>query len=231
MMDMNDKNAIEIRDLRHSYVTGSRRLEILRGANCSVERGKWMCILGASGCGKTTLLNLIGGLERPESGSVEVCGIGVDKLSRGEAARFRSRTIGFVFQSYHLLPELNILENVALAARLAGVGRRRAMERARELLTQVGLAERFDHRPTELSGGEQQRAAIARALINDPPVLLADEPTGNLDAENGAEVLDLFDRIRRERPDRTILMITHNRDITHRADGVLLLENGVLNPA
>ena len=230
MMDMNDKNAIEIRDLRHSYVTGSRRLEILRGANCCVERGKWMCILGASGCGKTTLLNLIGGMERPESGSVDVCGIAVDKLSRSKAARFRSRTIGFVFQSYHLLPELNILENVALAARLAGVGRRRAMDRAREFLTQVGLAERFDHRPTELSGGEQQRAAIARALINDPPVLLADEPTGNLDAANGAEVLDLFDRIRRERPDRTILMITHNRDITHRADGVLLLENGVLNP-
>ena len=230
MNDANDKTAIEIRDLRHSYVTGPRKLEILRGANCRIERGKWICILGASGCGKTTLLNLIGGLEKPESGSIEVCGVDVANLSRSKAAQFRSATIGFVFQSYHLLPELDILENVALAARLAGMGRHHATERARELLTQVGLAERLKHRPTELSGGEQQRAAIARALINDPPVLLADEPTGNLDAKNGDEVLDLFDRIRRERPDRTILMITHNRDITHRADGVLLLENGVLKP-
>ena len=231
MMDTIDTPAIAVSDLRHSYRTGTRKLEILRGANCRIDRGKWICILGASGCGKTTLLNLIGGLEKPESGSIEVCGTDVAKLSRRAAARFRCAMIGFVFQSYHLLPELNILENVALASRLAGTGRHRATERARELLTQVGLAERIEHRPTELSGGEQQRAAIARALINDPPVLLADEPTGNLDAENGAEVLDLFDRIRRERPDRTILMITHNRDITHRADGVLQLENGVLNPA
>ena len=230
MMDTNDTPAITVSDLRHSYVTGPRRLEILRGANCRIDRGKWICILGASGCGKTTLLNLIGGLEKPESGSIAVCGVEVEKLSRSAAAHFRSSTIGFVFQSYHLLPELNILENVALAARLAGTGRHHATERARELLTQVGLAERFEHRPTELSGGEQQRAAIARALINDPPVLLADEPTGNLDAENGAEVLDLFDRIRAERPDRTILMITHNRDITHRADGVLQLADGVLTP-
>ena len=128
------------------------------------------------------------------------------------------------------MPELDILENVALAARLAGMGKHHATDRARELLEQVGLKERLKHRPTELSGGEQQRAAIARALVNDPPVLLADEPTGNLDAQNGDEVLDLFDRIRAQRPDRTILMITHNRDITPRADGVLLLENGVLNP-
>lgn len=231
MNNMNGNTAIAIRDLCHSYSTGAHKLEILRGANCSIEKGEWVCILGASGCGKTTLLNLIGGLEKPVSGSIEVCGIDVARLSRGEAARFRSATIGFVFQSYHLLPELDILENVALAARLAGRGKHRATERARELLTQVGLAERLTHRPTELSGGEQQRAAIARALINDPPVLLADEPTGNLDAKNGDEVLDLFDRIRAERPDRTILMITHNRDITCRADKVLLLENGVLTPA
>ena len=230
MSEIDERAAITVADLRHSYSTGAHKLEILRGANCRVMKGKWVCILGASGCGKTTLLNLIGGLEKPESGSIEVCGTEVSKLSRRDAAHFRSSTIGFVFQSYHLLPELDILENVALAARLAGVGRHHATERARELLAQVGLSERLSHRPTELSGGEQQRAAIARALINDPPVLLADEPTGNLDAENGAEVLDLFDRIRAQRPDRTIMMITHNRDITCRADEVLLLENGVLNP-
>jgi len=232
MKNANDNGnaAISIRDLKHSYGIGRRRLEILRGANCRIAKGKWICILGASGCGKTTLLNLIGGMEKPDSGSIEVCGIDVCALPRGKAAHFRSATIGFVFQSYHLLPELDILENVALAARLAGMGRHRAMERARELLLKVGLESRLKHRPTELSGGEQQRAAIARALVNDPPVILADEPTGNLDAKNGDEVLDLFSLIRRERPDRTILMITHNRDITHRADGVLLLENGVLKP-
>ena len=228
MSGIEGKYAIVVSDLRHSYVTGPRKLEILRGANCRVEKGKWVCILGASGCGKTTLLNLIGGMEKPESGSIDVCGVDVCSLGRGRAAHFRATTVGFVFQSYHLLPELDILENVALAARLAGTGRRRAMERARKLLVQVGLESRLKHRPTELSGGEQQRAAIARALVNDPPVILADEPTGNLDAANGDEVLDLFERIRRERPDRTILMITHNRDITNRADDVLLLENGLL---
>ena len=230
MNGVNEKSAIIVKDLRHSYVMGGRKLEILRGASCSIEKGKWICILGASGCGKTTLLNLIGGLEKPESGSISVCGVDVSKLSRNAAAHFRSATIGFVFQSYHLLPELDILENVALAARIAGTGGREAVKRARELLRQVGLGERLDHRPTELSGGEQQRAAIARALINDPQVLLADEPTGNLDAENGSEVLDLFDRIREMRPELTILMITHNRDITCRADGVLLLKDGVLTP-
>ena len=231
MNGVNDNSAIIVSDLRHSYTMGGRRLEILRGATCRIEKGKWICILGASGCGKTTLLNLIGGLEKPESGSIEVCGVDVSKLSRSGAAHFRSATIGFVFQSYHLLPELDILENVALAARIAGAGGRDAVKRARGLLETVGLGERLDHRPTELSGGEQQRAAIARALINDPQVLLADEPTGNLDAENGAEVLDLFDRIRKMRPELTILMITHNRDITPRADGVLLLKDGVLTPA
>ena len=227
---MNDLPAIEIRDLRHAYGAGGRRLEILRGVNCTIPRGKWFCILGASGCGKTTLLNLIGGLERPESGAIAVGGEDVCALSRRGAAHFRSKNIGFVFQSYHLLPELDILENVALAARLAGMGKRRAVERSRELLLQVGLAERLTHRPTELSGGEQQRAAIARALVNDPPVILADEPTGNLDAASGNEVLELFGRIRAERPERTILMITHNRDIANLADGVLVLENGLLTP-
>lgn len=230
MSGNDEKNAIIVSDLHHSYVTGPRKLEILRGANCRIARGKWICILGASGCGKTTLLNLIGGMEKPESGSITVCGVDVCALNRSRAAHFRASTVGFVFQSYHLLPELDILENVALAARLAGMGRRRAMERSRELLVEVGLEARLKHRPTELSGGEQQRAAIARALVNDPPVILADEPTGNLDAANGNEVLDLFDRIRRERPDRTILMITHNREITDRGDGVLLLENGLLKP-
>ena len=224
-------NIIEIKDLHHSYGTGSRRLDILRGVDAEIPTGKWFCILGASGCGKTTLLNLIGGLEKPDSGSIEVGGVEVSALSRREAARFRTKKIGFVFQSYHLLPELSILENVVLAARLAGTAVRAARDRAVELLTKTGLAERLDHRPAELSGGEQQRAAIARALVNDPELLLADEPTGNLDAESGAEVLKLLAEVRREHPERSVLMITHNRDIARLADGVLLLENGVLRAA
>lgn len=221
-------SAIEIRGLFHSYRTGSRKLEILRGAECSVPRGKWFCILGASGCGKTTLLNLIGGLEKPESGSIRVSGVDVSKLSRPEAARFRSDKIGFIFQSYHLLPELDIRENVMLAARLAGVGAREAKRRGEGLLAEMGLGDRLDHRPSELSGGEQQRAAIARALVNSPEVVLADEPTGNLDAKSGDEVLALFAKLRQARPELTILMITHNREIAKLADGVLLLEDGVL---
>ena len=221
-------NIIEIKDLRHSYGTGARKLDILRGVDARIPAGSWFCILGASGCGKTTLLNLIGGLEKPDSGSIKVADVEVSALSRREAARFRTKQIGFVFQSYHLLPELSILENVMLAARLAGSGVKAARSRASELLTGMGLAERLDHRPSELSGGEQQRAAIARALVNDPELLLADEPTGNLDAESGAEVLKLLADLRGKRPERSMLMITHNRDIARLADGVLLLENGVL---
>ena len=222
--------AIEICGLHHSYGSGPRKLEILRGVDCAVPHGKWYCILGASGCGKTTLLNLVGGLEKPVSGSITVDKVDVCALSRNEAAHFRSRRIGFIFQSYHLLPELDIRENVMLAARLSGTGAREARRRAEELLAQMGLGDRFDHRPGELSGGEQQRAAIARALINAPDVVLADEPTGNLDARSGDEVLELFAKLRRTRPELTILMITHNRDIARLADGVLLLEDGLLKP-
>ena len=224
-------NIIEIKDLHHSYGTGLRKLDILRGVDVEIPAGRWFCILGASGCGKTTLLNLIGGLEKPTSGSIKVGGVEVSALSRREAARFRTKKIGFVFQSYHLLPELSILENVVLAARLAGTPIRAARARAEELLTAMGLAERLDHRPAELSGGEQQRAAIARALVNDPELLLADEPTGNLDAASGAEVLKLLAEVRGDHPERSMLMITHNRDIARLADGVLLLENGVLRAA
>ena len=228
MMDTLLSPAIEIRDLHHSYGSGDCRLEILKGVNCVIPYGKWYCILGASGCGKTTLLNLIGALERPDSGEIVVGGVDLGTLSRRAAAKFRSEYIGFVFQSYHLLPELNILENVALAARIAGIGVAEAEDISVELLTQVGLKDRLTHRPPELSGGEQQRAAIARALINDPPVILADEPTGNLDAKSGDEVLDLFRTILTGSTDRTVLMITHNRDIARLADGVLMLENGLL---
>ena len=214
--------------VRRNYRTGKVVLEVLKGVNFTLDRGEWCCVFGASGSGKTTLLNLIGTLEAPSSGSITVCGQELDRLTRRQAAKFRAEKIGFVFQSYHLLPELNLLENVALAGRIAGQSSGKAAAKAAELLNAVGLSERAHHRPTELSGGEQQRAAIARALMNDPELLLADEPTGNLDPETGEEILRLFQNLRKARPELTILMITHNRDIAALATRTVELQNGLL---
>lgn len=225
---MSDNTILKIENLRRAYRMGSTSLEILKGVNFSLAAGEWCCIFGASGSGKTTLLNLIGGLEKPDSGSVTVCGTNLSAMNRRQAAAFRAEKIGFVFQSYHLLPELTILENVALAGAIAGKSFKESRKRAAELLQRVALGERISHRPQELSGGEQQRAAIARALINDPVLLLADEPTGNLDPETGSEILKLFQELRSEDPGRTILMITHNRDIAALASRVTELQNGIL---
>lgn len=222
------KKILELRDVRHSYQMGSKRLDILKGVNFTLDQGEWCCIYGASGSGKTTLLNLIGGLETPVSGKIAVCGEIPAEMSRNKAAAFRAEMIGFIFQSYHLLPELTILENVALAGAVAGKKFTAARKKAEELLKMVGLAQRITHRPAELSGGEQQRAAIARSLINDPALLLADEPTGNLDPETGNEILKLFQLLRKNDPSRTILMITHNHDIASLATRTVELKNGTL---
>ena len=219
---------VELRDIRYAYCLGRRRLEVLRGITHSFASGGWHCIFGASGSGKTTLLNLIGAMERPSSGSLRVAGVDLGTLSRREAAHFRASRIGLVFQAYHLLPELSILENVMLPARFAGVGALAARRRAEDLLESVGLKERLRHRPGELSGGESQRAAIARALVNDPELLLADEPTGNLDGRTGGEILRLFEELRRAPGGRSILMITHNREIAAYADSVTELRDGIL---
>ena len=219
---------VELRDVSYSYRLGKRRLEVLRGITRSFAAGGWHCIFGASGSGKTTLLNLIGAMEPPAAGSLRVAGVELGSLSRREAARFRARRIGLVFQAYHLLPELSILENVMLPARFAGTPVRAARERAASLLESVGLKERMRHRPTELSGGEEQRAAIARALVNDPELLLADEPTGNLDGRTGGEILRIFEELRAAPGGRSILMITHNREIAAYADSVVELVDGVL---
>jgi len=219
---------VELRDVTYAYRLGKRRLEVLRGITRSFAKGGWHCIFGASGSGKTTLLNLIGAMEPPASGSLRVAGVELGSLSRREAARFRARRIGLVFQAYHLLPELSILENVMLPARFAGISAREARARAAALLENVGLKERMRHRPTELSGGEEQRAAIARALVNDPELLLADEPTGNLDGRTGGEILRIFEELRNAPGGRSILMITHNREIAAYADSVSELVDGVL---
>ena len=224
---MNNDLILRLKDVRRSYSVGDGAVEVLRAVNWELERGRWACLLGASGSGKTTLLHLIGALEKPDAGTIEVAGVDLSKLSRIEAAEFRNNRLGFVFQAYHLLPELNIRENVMLPGMLAGKSRKECRQRAEMLLELVGLKERMHHRPNELSGGEQQRAAIARALINDPELLLADEPTGNLDARTGAGILELFGELRRERPDRTIVMITHNREIAELCDPVVQLCDGV----
>lgn len=227
-MNNKDEMVIELAGVTRAYQLGNVKLEVLRGVDWTVRRGEWACLLGASGSGKTTLLNLIGALEKPDSGSITVCGADLTKLSRRAAAVFRNRRFGFVFQAYHLLPELSILENVMLPARLAGQTGSAARQRAGELLERVGLGARLRHRPLELSGGEQQRAAIARSLVNDPELLLADEPTGNLDSATGNGILELFAELRREHPERSIVMITHNREIAVLADRVSELRDGVM---
>lgn len=222
------ENMLEVAGVKRSYRMGNNTLEVLRGIDLSLKTGEWCCIVGASGSGKTTLLNLIGTLERPDSGVIRIAGEDVASVGRRAAAKFRAKRIGFVFQNYQLLPELSILENVALAARLGGASGKKARAKAEQLLSSVGLADRLKHRPNELSGGEQQRAAIARALINDPDLLLADEPTGNLDSKTGEEVISLFEDLRKRNPNLTILMITHNRELACRADKTVELVDGLL---
>ena len=227
---MNDLPILQLKDIRKSYRMGNNKLDVLKGVNFSLKKGQWTCIFGASGSGKTTLLNIIGILEKPDSGEILFSGMDAGKFNRRQSAAFRAEKIGFVFQSYHLLPELSILENTALAGRLGNMPVRSAKARAEELLTKLGLADRIMHRPTELSGGEQQRAAIARALMNNPSLLLADEPTGNLDPKTGEEILDLFNAMREINPEMAILMITHNHLIAKRANSAVELSDGIFIP-
>ena len=220
-------NMININELHHSYMMGREKLDILKGVNFSLENGKWCCVYGASGSGKTTLLNLLGALEKPCSGTIMINGYDISRLNRRQAAEFRGKNIGFIFQSYHLINELDVLENTAFSGTFGNVcssNRKRAIE----LLEAVGLGNRLHHRPSELSGGERQRCAIARSLMNDPALILADEPTGNLDEATGKEILELFCSLRKKNPELTIVMITHNPEITSFADVSVKLENGCI---
>jgi ABC-type lipoprotein export system ATPase subunit len=225
--------AIAVRGLHKSYRLGRVDLHVLRGLSFSVVRGEFACIVGASGSGKSTLLHLVGLLDRPSKGTIELAGVRADRLGAGGRNRFRCRRIGFVFQFYYLLPGLSVLDNTLLPARVdASVGgwlrRRRARRReAAELLDRFGLGDRLTHRPKELSGGERQRAAIARALINRPEILLADEPTGNLDSHTGARIMEVLNEHHR-RAGQTILLVTHDRSLTRRADRVMELRDGRL---
>ena len=213
---------LRAREVRKEYVLGRQTIPVLSEVTLDVRRGETLCIRGISGAGKTTLLHILGGLERPTAGSVECLGTSFSLLGERRRAGLRGEALGFVFQAYHLFPELTVLENVHLPAMKRRGGK---PGRARELLEQVGLDHRLDHRPAELSGGEQQRAALARALINDPQIVLADEPTGNLDSATGEQVLDLLLGLVRRRG-ATLVLVTHNDHIAERCARSLTLRDG-----
>jgi len=208
-----------------TYMLGKRALEVLRGIDLELNRGDFVALRGASGAGKSTLLHLLGGLDTPERGNIRLNGRDLAGLGRRDLANLRNREVGFIFQAYYLLPELDALENVCLPARMARVQASQAEKRGRELLTRVGLQDRIEHKPYELSGGEQQRVAIARSLINEPALILADEPTGNLDSHTGEEIIDLLVSIRAEKQ-TTLIMATHDSKVAGRAPKVLELVDG-----
>ncbi len=219
--------AIEIDGLSHTYARRGSVVEVLRDANLRVDRGAYVSLVGPSGTGKSTLLAVLGGLERPQHGSVIVCGTSLSGLSGNDLAHFRLNTVGFVFQHFGLLEALTASENVELALSLAGVRRDVRRQRAVDLLGSVGLTHRIDHRPLELSGGERQRVAIARAIANEPEILLADEPTGNLDVASAEVVVELLATLRAERS-TTLVVVTHNPAIAKLAESHYRIENGAL---
>lgn len=225
---MSERVILELSGVRKHYTIGANVIEVLRGIDLQVCAGEWLSLTGASGSGKTTLLHLLGLLERPDEGRIIACDQDYSLLKRRAAADFRRKKLGFIFQNYCLLPELTVLENIQLPGMLAGMDRRQLEKDARELAERVGLQNRLEHHSTELSGGEQQRAAIARALINRPEILLADEPTGNLDSRTGEEILQLFRDIRSERPECSLIMITHNTEIAAMADRSAVLADGTI---
>jgi lipoprotein-releasing system ATP-binding protein len=221
---------LEARGLRKHYPAGDgSELRILQGVDLHVDAGEVVAIIGASGVGKSTLLNLLGALDRPTEGEILVGGEALSEMDQEMRAWVRNRHIGFVFQFHHLLRDFSALENVALPNRIAGAPEGEAKERARKILESVGLADRQSHLPTQLSGGEQQRVAVARALVNDPLILLADEPSGNLDGPTSQELHELLFRLRAEQG-TSMVLVTHNLELARRSDRILELRGGILQP-
>jgi putative ABC transport system ATP-binding protein len=221
---LSDSPIVAVRDVRRDYALGVERVHALQGVTLDVTNGDYVAIVGPSGCGKSTLLNLIGVIDQPTAGTVSIAGRRVDAMTDREATLFRLHNIGFVFQRFYLMPILSAVENVALPMAEAKVPPAVRRERASRLLEYVGLGNRLKHRPSELSGGEQQRVAIARALANEPALLLADEPTGELDARTGTEIIGLFQRLNAD--GTTIVVVTHDEDLANAAQRKVHMRDG-----
>ena len=216
---------IQLKEVYKIYQMGEVQVEALRGLSLEVKRGEFLSIMGPSGSGKSTCVNMVGCLDIPTRGSVFLDGQNIAKLTESELAQIRGRKIGFIFQTFNLIPTLTAIENVTLPMIFQNMPKEERTKRARKLLTMVGLAERMTHKPTELSGGEQQRVAIARSLANDPDVILADEPTGNLDSKTGAAVMEFLGRLNKEEK-KTIIMVTHDAKLARQADRIASLKDG-----
>tara|TARA_B100000212_G_scaffold322456_1_gene281818 strand:+ start:472 stop:1149 length:678 start_codon:yes stop_codon:yes gene_type:complete len=217
---------IHTENLKKEYEVGTQTVRALRGINLSVEKGEFMAIMGPSGSGKTTLMNIIGCLDTPTCGSYELNGTSVNSLEDDELANIRNKEIGFVFQSFNLLAKNSTLDNVMLPLKYAGFNKKEAIIKAKEVIEKVGLIDRLDHTPAELSGGQQQRVAIARALVNNPSIIFADEPTGNLDSKTGQEVMGLFKELNSN--GQTIILITHEDSIAQQSNRVITIMDGLI---
>jgi putative ABC transport system ATP-binding protein len=217
---------IELKDIKKIYNTGNQKLYALNGINISIEKGEYVALMGPSGSGKSTLMNSIGCLDTPSEGTYILNNQSVSSLKDNELADIRNKEIGFIFQSFNLLPRMSALENVALPLIYAGVGSKERKTRAEKTLAAVGLSDRMEHRPNELSGGQRQRVAVARALVNKPSLLLADEPTGNLDSKTSIEIMALFEKI--HQLGNTIVVVTHEEEIAQHAKRIIRLKDGVV---
>jgi putative ABC transport system ATP-binding protein len=221
-----DKTVIQIENLRKYYEVGTQIVKALDGVSLSIKRGEYVAIMGPSGSGKSTLMNLVGALDTPTSGKYILNGTDVSHMTDEKLAEIRNREIGFVFQTFNLLPRYTALDNVVLPLIYGGVPKEERYERGKEALKNVGLAERMTHKPNELSGGQRQRVAVARALVNNPSLILADEPTGNLDSKTSVDIMHLFDHIHAE--GNTIVLVTHEEDIAQHAERIIRLRDGVV---
>ena len=219
-------NLLEIKAIKRDFRLGSAVLHVLKGINLTIEKGEYVALMGPSGSGKSTLMNILGCLDTPTSGEYILNGKDVSKMSDAELADIRNKEIGFVFQTFNLMPRTTALDNVALPMVYAGVNREKRHERAKEVLKMVGLEDRMLHKPNELSGGQRQRVAVARALVNHPSIILADEPTGNLDSKTSYEIMNLFDEIYQK--GNTVILVTHEEDIAQYAHRIIRLKDGLI---
>lgn len=219
-------SVIKIRKITRDFKMGGEILRVLKGVDLDIEKGDYVALMGPSGSGKSTLMNILGCLDTATSGTYELNGVNVSTMTDDELAEIRNKEIGFIFQTFNLLPRTTALDNVALPMIYAGVSKADRIKRAEKVLHDVGLADRMDHRPNELSGGQRQRVAVGRALVNNPSIILADEPTGNLDSKTSEEIMNLIDAI--HQAGNTVILVTHEEDIAQRAKRVIRLRDGVI---